>query len=106
MLWDICRIPDFQKILNDTYINFLKNIFLTLIKNDGIFPESWLEDKILGLDNYSGGIEELSIKITNIRTWTYITNQSNWIKNYKFWQEKTTEIENNLSDYLHNSLDK
>ena len=104
LLWDICRIPDFQKILNDTYINFLKNIFLTLIKNDGILPESWLEDKILGLDNYSGGIEELSVKITNIRTWTYITNQSNWIKNYKFWQAKTTEIENNLSDYLHNSL--
>tara|TARA_B100000427_G_scaffold250501_1_gene213736 strand:+ start:3079 stop:5655 length:2577 start_codon:yes stop_codon:yes gene_type:complete len=104
LLWKICQIPDFQKIFNDSYINLLKNIFLTLVDNEGLLPQSWLEDNILKLENYSGGIEELSIKIAKIRTWTYIANQSNWIKNYKFWQEKTQHIENNLSDYLHTSL--
>ena len=104
LLWDICRIPDFQKFSTDSYIDFLKNIFLTLMKNDGILPESWLENGVFRLENYKGGIEELSIKIATIRTWTYITNQSNWIKNYQFWQEKTQDIENNLSDYLHTSL--
>jgi len=28
LLWDICRIPDFQKFSTDSYIDFLKNIFL------------------------------------------------------------------------------
>ena len=27
LLWEICRIPDFEKIFNDSYIQFLKNIF-------------------------------------------------------------------------------
>ena len=104
LLWEICSIPDFQKIFNDTYIDMLKNIFLTLMNNDLTLPEKWLQERILRLENYDGGIEELSIKIANIRTWTYISNQSNWIKNLQFWQEKTREIENNLSDYLHKSL--
>ena len=50
------------------------------------------------------GIEELSIKIANIRTWTYISNSSQWIEKSEFWQEKTYQIENKLSDYLHTSL--
>ena len=104
LLWDICRIPDFQKFSTDSYIDFLKNIFLTLVNNDGVLPEPWLEDRVSRLENYKGGIEELSIKIATIRTWTYIANQSNWIKNHQFWQEKTHNIENNLSDYLHTSL--
>ena len=104
LLWDICQIPDFQKIFNDSYLDLLKNIFLTLKKNQIILPESWLQNKILKLENYQGGIEELSIKISNIRIWTYITNQSQWIKDPYFWQEKTRNIENALSDHLHKSL--
>ena len=77
-----------------------------MINNEGIINDSWLREKILKLENYSGGIEELSIKISNIRTWTYISNQTKWIKEYEFWQNKTKEIEDNLSDNLHESLTK
>ena len=104
LLWDICRIPDFQKIFNDSYLDFLTNVFLNLVKNERRLPEQWLQEKILKLENYQGGIEELSGKISNIRTWTYIANQSSWIDRHKYWQEKTQDIEDNLSDYLHNSL--
>ena len=51
LLWDICRIPDFQKIFNDSYIKFLKNLFLNLIKNNLEIPDTWLQNKILHLDN-------------------------------------------------------
>ena len=104
LLWDVCQIPDFQKVFNDSYQAFLKNIFLILIKNEGVFPNKWLKEKILRLDNYDGGIEELSIKIANIRTWTYIASHSKWIKETQYWQEKTHQIENTLSDFLHTSL--
>ena len=106
LLWNVCQIPDFQKFFNDSYLNLLKNIFLELINNDGIINDHWLRKKILKLENYSGGIEELSIKISNIRTWTYISNQTKWVKEYEFWQNKTKEIEDNLSDNLHESLTK
>ncbi len=106
LLWDVCQIPDFQKIFKDSYLDLLKSIFLELINNDGVINDNWLREKILKLENYSGGIEELSIKISNIRTWTYISNQTKWIKEYEFWQSKTKEIEDNLSDNLHESLTK
>ncbi len=103
LLWDVCRIPDFQKLFNDTYLQFLKTIFLLLIKNNKI-PKVWLEKNILSLEKFNGGIEELSLKISQIRTWTYISNHQNWIDNEKYWQQITQNIENDLSDNLHERL--
>ncbi len=103
LLWDVCRIPDFQKLFNDNYLQFLKTIFLLLIKNNKI-PKLWLQKNILGLENFKGGIEELSYKISQIRTWTYISNHQNWIDNDKYWIEVTMKIENDLSDNLHEGL--
>ena len=104
LLWEICKIPDFQKIFNDNYINFLKEIFLILIKNNNKLPEDWFSKNVLRLENFHGGIEELSTKISYIRTWTYIANHRQWLTNAEYWQEKTHLLENNLSDHLHKSL--
>ena len=104
LLWDVCRIPDFKKILNENYLDLLKKIFSSLMENDLKIPEDILINQTKPLENYSGGIEELTSKISSIRTWTYISNQSSWIENNNFWQEKTRNIEDNLSDYLHESL--
>ena len=104
LLWDVCHIPDFQKIMNDSYIELLKNIFLTLMENDFFLPENWINVHVSKLEDYRGGIDELSKKIANIRTWTFISNQSNWLKNKNYWQEKTRKIEDYLSDQLHEKL--
>ena len=104
LLWDVCRIPDFEKIFKDSYINLLKKIYLKLIKNDYSIPENWFKDKIVHLENFEGGIEELSGKISHIRTWTYIANHRQWLNNSSYWQEKTLQIENILSDHLHTRL--
>ena len=104
LLWEICQIPDFEKLFNDNYLLLLKDIFLILIQNNYHIPEEWINTKISKLNNFGGGIPELSIKISQIRTWTYISNNHNWLKNTYYWQEKTQKIENELSDQLHNSL--
>ena len=104
LLWQISQVPDFEKIFNDNYINFLKNLFLILLKNNYKIPEDWLNNKISKLENFIGGIPELSIKISQIRTWTYISNHHKWLDNPIYWQEKTQKIENNLSDNLHKGL--
>ncbi len=104
LLWNICRIPDFEKIFNDNYIMFLKNIFLVLIKNNLKIPEDWISKQIFRLENFNGDIPELSLKISQIRTWTYISNHHEWLENPIYWQEKTKLIENNLSDNLHVGL--
>ena len=106
LLWDICQIPDFEKLFNDNFLLLLKDIYLILIKNNYSIPEEWINNKVSRLNNFAGGIPELSIKISQIRTWTYISNNHNWLKNSDYWKEKTQQIENELSDQLHNSLTK
>jgi len=104
LLWNICQIPDFEKLFNDNYLLLLKDIYLILIENNYNIPEEWINNKVSKLNNFGGGIPELSIKISQIRTWTYIANNQNWLKNKYYWKEKTQQIENELSDQLHNSL--
>ena len=104
LLWKICQIPDFEKLFNDNYLLMLKDIYLILIKNNYFIPEEWINSKVSKLNNFSGGISELSIKISQIRTWTYISNNHNWLKSSYYWKEKTQQIENELSDQLHKSL--
>ena len=104
LLWNICQIPDFEKLFNDNYLLLLKDIYLILIENNYNVPEEWINNKVSKLNNFGGGIPELSIKISQIRTWTYIANNQNWLKNKYYWKEKTQQIENELSDQLHNSL--
>ena len=106
LLWDICQIPDFEKLFNENYILLLKDIYLTLINNNYTIPEVWIDNKVSRLNNFGGGIPELSIKISQIRTWTYISNNYDWLKNSHYWREKTQQIENELSDQLHNNLTK
>ncbi len=106
LLWDVCQIPDFEKLFNDNYLLLLKDIYLILINNNYKIPEEWIEKKVIRLNNFGGGIPELSIKISQIRTWTYISNNHDWLKNTYYWREKTQQIENELSDQLHNSLTK
>ncbi len=104
LLWNICQIPDFEKLFNDNYLLLLKNIYLILVQNNYNIPEEWIDKKVSKLNNFGGGIPELSIKISQIRTWTYISNNHDWLKNTYYWKEKTQQIENELSDQLHNSL--
>ena len=67
--------------------------------------DSYKEPKISRLTIFfDGDIAELFSKIAQIRTWTYISNHQNWLTNAIFWQEKTLQIENNLSDNLHMGL--
>ncbi len=106
LLWDVCKIPDFEKLFNDNYLLLLKEIYLVLLKNNLKIPEDWIDSKVSRINKFEGGIPELTIKISQIRTWTYISNNQDWLKNTNYWKEKTKQIENELSDQLHNSLTK
>ena len=106
LLWEICQIPDFEKLFNDNYLLLLKDIYLILVENNYNIPEDWIKKKVSRLNNFGGGISELTIKISQIRTWTYISNNHEWFQNSNYWKEKTQKIENELSDHLHDSLTK
>ena len=55
-------------------------------------------------DNAVGDIDTLSTRLRQIRTWTYVANRKNWLEDPAHWREKTRDIEDRLSDALHERL--
>ena len=43
-------------------------------------------------------------RIAHIRTWTYISHRADWLRDADTWQSRTRELEDKISDALHNSL--
>jgi len=58
------------------------------------------------LDKLEGNVDSLSNRIANVRTWSYVSNKSNWVENQNYWVERTKLLEDKLSDRLHEELTK
>ena len=58
------------------------------------------------LDRYDGNIDTLTNRISNVRTWSYVANKKGWTNNYDYWIERTKDMEDKLSDKLHEELTK
>jgi ATP-dependent RNA helicase SUPV3L1/SUV3 len=56
------------------------------------------------LDRVDGDIDTLVARISHIRTWTYISHRAGWVEDGGGWQERTRDIEDRLSDALHERL--
>ena len=48
----------------------------------------------------------ISNKVSNVRTWSYVANKKNWVENSDYWVQLTKDIEDKLSDKLHEELTK
>lgn len=46
----------------------------------------------------------LSTRISHVRTWTFIANRADWLEAPVYWQGRAKEIEDRLSDVLHERL--
>ncbi len=102
LLWDVCRIPDFQGISSQEHANLLSRIFGFL--QDGHVPDDWLAGQIRRIDKTEGGIDTLSKRLAYIRTWTYVAQRSGWVSDESHWRGETRAVEDRLSDALHGAL--
>lgn len=104
LLWDVCRIPDYRKLLVGSHLELLEQIFAQLCGPAGRIDTDWMARRIEHLDDVQGSIDGLIHRMSFIRTWTYITHQESWIENAAYWQERTRAIEDRQSDELHARL--
>ena len=104
LLWEVCRIPDFRKVMAETHTRLLGQIYLHLTAPRGLLPDDWLEGQVRRCDRMDGELEHILARIANIRTWTYISNHGDWLADPVAWQERTRAIEDRLSDALHERL--
>ena len=104
LLWEVCSIPDFRKLLFEAHAAQLETLYLTLHDHHGRLPEDWFAAQVAPLDDPEGDVETLVARIAAVRTWTFIANRGAWLRDAAHWQERTRAIEDRLSDALHQRL--
>ncbi|MCJ8056366.1 helicase [Shinella curvata] len=104
-LWEACALPDYRRITPAQHADLISTLYADLVKR-GTVNEDFMGDQVRRADRTDGEIDTLSARIAQIRTWTYVSNRPGWLADPTHWQEKTREIEDRLSDALHERLTK
>ncbi len=103
-LWDVCQVPDYRKISGQNHAELVGTIYKFLMGPDERIPEDWFSKQVAFADRIDGDIDTLANRIAHIRTWTFVSNRADWLKDPEHWQGRTREIEDRLSDALHECL--
>ncbi|MDA8764718.1 helicase-related protein, partial [Candidatus Pelagibacter bacterium] len=106
LLWECCQIPDFEKKAYGQHINIIDKVFQFLTTRKRRIPSSFMKDQLKGLEKDHGNVDLLSHRLSNVRTWSYVANKKNWVENSDYWVQLTKNIEDKLSDKLHDELTK
>ncbi|HUB94692.1 MAG TPA: helicase-related protein [Stellaceae bacterium] len=104
LLWEVCQIPDFRKVMSETHARLLARIYCHLASDAARLPIDWVADQVSRLDRTEGDIDTLMSRIAHIRTWTYVAHRPEWLADSAHWQERARAIEDRLSDALHDRI--
>jgi ATP-dependent RNA helicase SUPV3L1/SUV3 len=102
-LWEACQVPDYRKLSPAAHAELVTTLYGFLMRK-GCIPDAWYEAQVTQADRIDGDIDTLSARIAQIRTWTFVANRPDWLKDPERWQGITREVENKLSDALHERL--
>jgi ATP-dependent RNA helicase SUPV3L1/SUV3 len=103
-IWEVCQVPDYRNISPAEHAYLVGRIVQFLNSGKGFISEDWFSKQLALSDNMEGGIDALSTRISHVRTWTFIANRSDWLEAPFYWRARAKEIENKLSDVLHEKL--
>ena len=104
LLWDVCQIPDYRKISSQNHAELIATVYNYLMSGSGRIDDDWFAKQVEYSDRVDGDIDTLSNRLAHIRTWTFVANRPDWLNDPEHWQEKARQIEDNLSDALHERL--
>ncbi len=104
LLWDACQIPDYRNVMSEAHARLVAQVFLHLCAPARRLPEDWVAAQVRALDRTDGDVETLLMRISGIRTWTYVAHRAGWVNDPAAWQARTLEVEDRLSDALHERL--
>ncbi|MGO4707046.1 helicase-related protein [Microvirga sp. 2MCAF38] len=102
-LWQVCQVPDYRKVSPQTHADLVGQIYRFLMQS-GAVPEDWFSRHLMTLDRMDGDIDTLSNRIAQVRTWTFVANRPDWLKDPEHWQGVARQVEDKLSDALHERL--
>jgi len=106
LLWECCQIPDFERKAYGKHLSIVDAVFKFLSIRKKRIPNEYMKMQLHGLEKEHGNIDVLANRISNVRTWSYVANKKDWVENADYWVQLTKNIEDNLSDRLHEELTK
>jgi ATP-dependent RNA helicase SUPV3L1/SUV3 len=104
LLWEICQIPDFRQLPFDDHFKLQAAVYAQLCSDRGRIEPGFIEAQLARLERFEGDLETLLDRMSAVRTWTYITAHAAWVDGADGWQARTHELEDRLSDALHQQL--
>jgi ATP-dependent RNA helicase SUPV3L1/SUV3 len=102
-LWECCQIPDYRKLSPAAHAELVLSVFGFVVRA-GHIPDDWFVRHLDALDRADGDIDTLSARIAQVRTWTFIANRPDWMRDPEHWQGVARQVEDRLSDALHERL--
>ncbi len=96
-------MPDYRKIAPANHADLILALYGYLIR-DGRVSDDWFSRQVAFADRTDGDIDTLSNRIAHIRTWTYVANRGDWLSDPEHWRGITRDVEDRLSDALHERL--
>jgi ATP-dependent RNA helicase SUPV3L1/SUV3 len=103
LLWEACSVPDFRKISDDSHTRLCLRIFHHIVR-EATLPVDWIAGQIGAIDNKDGDIDTLMARLSGIRVWSYIAARADWVRDAPHWQAQARQVEDRLSDALHEKL--
>ena len=102
-LWEVCQVPDYRKVSPAAHVELVTTLYGSLMR-DGVLRDDWFSLQLSQVDRVDGDIDTLSARIAQVRTWTFVANRPDWLADPEHWQGLTRQIEDRLSDALHECL--
>ena len=103
-LWEVCQTPDFRKLAPEEHMGLVKEFFLHLTTGRQRIPEDWITRQYGQLDRTDGEIDTLAARLSSVRTLAYVANRPDWLVDPAGWQGRMRNLEDRLSDTLHEKL--
>ncbi|MEZ5971781.1 MAG: helicase-related protein [Hyphomonadaceae bacterium] len=103
-VWEACQLPDFRKLSKDEHVQLALRIANYIVAPKGRAPSQWVSAEIDKLDRTAGDLDALQSRLAHIRTWTYAASRTDWLEDADDWRARTREVEDKLSDALHEAL--
>ncbi|HLW91024.1 MAG TPA: helicase-related protein [Roseiarcus sp.] len=102
-LWDACQIPDYRNVSGGAHAGLVKSVFEFIVRKGNI-SEDWFWGLLSNADRADGDLDALSSRIDQVRSCAYMANRSDWLADPGHWQVMARQVEDRLSDALHERL--
>lgn len=100
--WAACSLPDFRQYGTENHARFVARLWQDL--RHGQLGSDYVARSIAELDNVSGDIDTLQMRIAAIRSWAYIAQRPDWVLAREEMAARARAVEARLSDALHARL--